>query len=801
MVLHSEDYQFRKMVSFVRMDEYHNEQKTGHVRMRDKWRQTFRPQYKQSQLHFTEGGLLSFCSSRFHNADEVRSEEVHCHYENSLLLKRVFRAQGDGLDMQREENRIYNEQNLLTEKNILENDVLQKCVHYSYDGDFRLIKEEYLQHSKIYLYNNKDLCREERIYHNNEHTKSLLYQYDDNDNIVELWEESPVGRTCRLHKYSYNRHQLISNYQLINQDGLVLSNLEYKYSNFIGDDWLERYTWQLGGRSGKLSRHLVHSCMRSPCLDQSSSEELGEHFRHSGRTLELPEGSYQGQVQVGVMHGHGRLDFFDGSCYIGNFDAGRMSGYGSFYWPDKRIYQGYFENNKMEGRGNYYLADGSLYQGIFSEGQLLSDKPYYFLPGDSVLSRKNRARKNQSRENYRKENREGLASDRFAGRGSSRPGTNSEQEFIEIAAQAVQQRLREQAEAEAAAAREALGLSSEDVEAEESNIRRQQIEYAKAKSRQIIDQFGDGTVEKGGNSSNQEAVESDSQELESVDGLFADEREIGDCIGSDNTKEDKVRREEWGEGRTEERAEEQTEKQGEDWANFYAEANTVMGYLGSDVGAGPAMPDSRTGSPETVSPGEISPDEKPDCLQDGVLQVSQEQFEQELQQEFLDYLANRRLQESESGTDSEVGPEMEFGPKAKDDDLNFLWSEGGAGVDHCETGQDEMSDTSQDVFYGEVTGLEAAKSGSGDKVTDKTDTLAGLHEDVAPDQNQSSVRDVVSGLPDRAEAEGYSDLFVAHRLQLPEEQSDGLHIPQHSELRVEPDLENRYRTVQPRMKK
>ena len=299
------------------------------------------------------------------------------------LVSRVFIAQNGSV--YRLENRIYNEDNLLIETNFQEHGEIKQQVRYKYNDKSQLIEEDNQKHIKLYFYNDDGLCCEQQLHTENEHIQSFLYYYDEYQNMVELREESPIGQTCRLHKYSYNQ-KLVSSYQLINQDGLILTNLEYKYSNFIGDDWLERYTWRLSGRSGKLSYHSLHSCLRSPCWQSDSNYE--SYFCRDFKTLELPEGNYYGKTtNLGIMHGQGRLDFFDGSCYVGRFDNGCMDGYGCFYWPDGRLYCGYFEKNRMQGLGNYYLADGSLYRGTFAEGQLLSSEPYFYLAGTSPLSK------------------------------------------------------------------------------------------------------------------------------------------------------------------------------------------------------------------------------------------------------------------------------------------------------------------------------------------------------------------------------------------------------------------------------
>ena len=394
--LHGKDYHFGRLVPFVQIDEYYEEPRKK--RRREKLEYWLPPYSRQSLYRFTKEGLLLSCHTQAQNARQSWQEELSCRYENSLLKGRTFTAKGRDDEQHLEEKRSYNEHNLLIEKCIWQGDRLQQRSCYRYDENFRLVCEENGEkngnYTRSYLYNSKGFCEEERIYCNGEHKKSFLYACDERGRMIESWEESPKGQTCRVHKYQYNQQQLLSRYQLINQDGLLLQNLEYQYGNFVEKDWLERYVWRLGGRAGRLSAQLAHSCLRSPCMAQRPKDELEQRFSVSRKSLKLPEGNYQGQTRVGLMHGYGRLNFFDGSYYIGHFEAGRMDGYGSFYWPDGRSYRGYFANNRMQGRGNYYQADGSLYCGIFEEGKLLSSRPHYYLSGDSPLSRANRKAEN-----------------------------------------------------------------------------------------------------------------------------------------------------------------------------------------------------------------------------------------------------------------------------------------------------------------------------------------------------------------------------------------------------------------------
>ena len=457
-----QDYQFGRSVPFVRIDdEYYDQPERQRKRRRERLKYWLPPCYRQSFYRFDSEGRLLSCHTQARNTRLSWQEELFCRYRDSLLLGRTFTAKGRDHHIHLEEKRVYNEHNLLIEKILLDGDHVERRSCYHYNENLQRIREDSNRCSRTYVYNDKGFCQEERIYFDKEHRKSFLYACDERGRIVESWEESPAGQTCRVHKYQYNQHELLSRYQLINQDGLMLQNLEYQYGNFVENDWLERHAWKISGRAGRLSSRLAHSCLRSPCLEQR------HELRFSRKSLKLPEGNYQGQTRVGVMHGYGRLDFFDGSYYIGHFEAGRMDGYGSFYWPDGRLYRGYFENNRMQGRGNYYLADGSLYCGVFEEGKLLSSKPYYYLSSDSRLSRENRRAYARAEPGEPPENRGAVKSTvqnaaRAAQRESApdsvahglavRGRSASEREFIENA-----ERARRQERAEPEQVPEALG--------------------------------------------------------------------------------------------------------------------------------------------------------------------------------------------------------------------------------------------------------------------------------------------------------------------------------------------------------
>ncbi|BBM01164.1 C13 family peptidase [Microbulbifer sp. GL-2] len=84
----------------------------------------------------------------------------------------------------------------------------------------------------------------------------------------------------------------------------------------------------------------------------------------------LPDGSvYKGDLQNGLFHGQGQLQWPDGNQYHGEFRSGRMSGLGVLTDTEGCIYEGGFLNGELHGKGRYACGENQ-WSGQFREGEL-----------------------------------------------------------------------------------------------------------------------------------------------------------------------------------------------------------------------------------------------------------------------------------------------------------------------------------------------------------------------------------------------------------------------------------------------
>ncbi len=84
----------------------------------------------------------------------------------------------------------------------------------------------------------------------------------------------------------------------------------------------------------------------------------------------LPDGSvYKGDLQDGLFHGQGQLQWPDGNHYRGEFHNGRISGQGLLTKTDGCTYEGEFLNGEPHGEGRYTCGENE-WSGHFNDGEL-----------------------------------------------------------------------------------------------------------------------------------------------------------------------------------------------------------------------------------------------------------------------------------------------------------------------------------------------------------------------------------------------------------------------------------------------
>ncbi|WP_237060265.1 C13 family peptidase [Microbulbifer sediminum] len=85
----------------------------------------------------------------------------------------------------------------------------------------------------------------------------------------------------------------------------------------------------------------------------------------------LPDGAvYSGNMENGLFHGQGELNWPDGRHYQGTFSLGQMSGQGRMVFADGCIYEGEFREGDFHGSGHYACGD-AVWEGEFRQGELV----------------------------------------------------------------------------------------------------------------------------------------------------------------------------------------------------------------------------------------------------------------------------------------------------------------------------------------------------------------------------------------------------------------------------------------------
>ncbi len=85
-----------------------------------------------------------------------------------------------------------------------------------------------------------------------------------------------------------------------------------------------------------------------------------------------PDGSgYNGGWEEGLRHGHGVETWKDGRKYEGDWINDCYNGHGVFTWADGSKYDGEWKGGMRTGKGVYYYANGDRYEGDFLHGEMI----------------------------------------------------------------------------------------------------------------------------------------------------------------------------------------------------------------------------------------------------------------------------------------------------------------------------------------------------------------------------------------------------------------------------------------------
>lgn len=82
------------------------------------------------------------------------------------------------------------------------------------------------------------------------------------------------------------------------------------------------------------------------------------------------EFEYEGEFQSGLLHGKGKLRYFNGDTFIGDFDNDLPNGSGTFTSNNgKKTYSGEWKLGRKEGNGEYIVQieneNGSFQSAIY----------------------------------------------------------------------------------------------------------------------------------------------------------------------------------------------------------------------------------------------------------------------------------------------------------------------------------------------------------------------------------------------------------------------------------------------------
>lgn len=140
----------------------------------------------------------------------------------------------------------------------------------------------------------------------------------------------------------------------------------YDYSVFSG--YVER---QIGNGMyyGNLEKGVVHGHGRMVWDNGMEYEgEWNQAKKHGFGIMKWDTCTYKGMWEQNQFHGAGILTWDNGASYSGAFVNGKKEGYGIMKWANGTVYEGFWQDDERHGQGTMKYKNGVVEEGFWEKG-------------------------------------------------------------------------------------------------------------------------------------------------------------------------------------------------------------------------------------------------------------------------------------------------------------------------------------------------------------------------------------------------------------------------------------------------
>ena len=86
--------------------------------------------------------------------------------------------------------------------------------------------------------------------------------------------------------------------------------------------------------------------------------------------ITFPNGDkYEGELNGGIIHGHGTFTWSDGNMYIGEWKDEKRHGQGAYIYSNGNKFTGEWKVGKKHGQGTFTWSNGDKYEGEWKDGK------------------------------------------------------------------------------------------------------------------------------------------------------------------------------------------------------------------------------------------------------------------------------------------------------------------------------------------------------------------------------------------------------------------------------------------------